>query len=77
MHIIIWLVMGGFLGWIARHLLARAREALKAFEGSVDAIIAHWDFPTSVLMPIPAGLGASHRLARVRGDLRTQVLESR
>jgi biotin carboxylase len=33
-------------------LLERAREQLGAFEGSVDALIAHWDFPTSVLVPI-------------------------
>jgi hypothetical protein len=39
-------------------LLARAREALDAFDGSVDALVAHWDFPTSVLVPI---------LARERG----------
>jgi biotin carboxylase len=38
-------------------LLERAREQLSAFEGSVDAIIAHWDFPTSVLVPI---LGAEY-----------------
>jgi biotin carboxylase len=30
-------------------LLDRARRELDATEGSVDAIIAHWDFPTSVL----------------------------
>ncbi|MBF6317323.1 hypothetical protein IU421_08385 [Nocardia cyriacigeorgica] len=35
-------------------LLRRAREELDAFDGSVDAIIAHWDFPTSVLVPILA-----------------------
>jgi biotin carboxylase len=39
-------------------LLAQARDALDAFDGSVDALIAHWDFPTSVLVPI---------LARERG----------
>ena len=33
-------------------LLKRARAELEAFDGSVDAIIAHWDFPTSVLAPI-------------------------
>ena len=33
-------------------LLAGIRKQLKAFDGSVDAIIAHWDFPTSVLVPI-------------------------
>ena len=38
-------------------LLERAREQLSAFEGSVDAIVAHWDFPTSVLVPI---LGAEY-----------------
>ena len=38
-------------------LLGRAREQLSAFAGSVDAIIAHWDFPTSVLVPI---LGAEY-----------------
>ncbi|WP_280485743.1 ATP-grasp domain-containing protein [Nocardia cyriacigeorgica] len=35
-------------------LLQRARDELDAFDGSVDAIIAHWDFPTSVLVPILA-----------------------
>ncbi|WP_459546778.1 ATP-binding protein [Nocardia sp. X0981] len=35
-------------------LLERARAELRAFDGPVDAIIAHWDFPTSVLVPILA-----------------------
>ena len=35
-------------------LLARARAQLEEFDGSVDAIVAHWDFPTSVLVPILA-----------------------
>jgi hypothetical protein len=39
-------------------LLDAARRELDAFEGSVDALIAHWDFPTSVLTPV---------LARERG----------
>ena len=38
-------------------LLERARDQLAAFDGTVDAIIAHWDFPTSVLVPI---LGAEY-----------------
>jgi hypothetical protein len=33
-------------------LLRLAREQLEAFDGTVDAIVAHWDFPTSVLVPI-------------------------
>jgi len=36
-------------------VLEKARQELrelKQFTGSVDAIIAHWDFPTSVLVPI-------------------------
>lgn len=33
-------------------LLARARAQLEAFDGSIDAIVAHWDFPTSVLVPL-------------------------
>ena len=36
-------------------VLIKARQQLnelKQFTGSVDAIIAHWDFPTSVLVPI-------------------------
>ncbi|WP_220347805.1 hypothetical protein [Alkalilimnicola ehrlichii] len=33
-------------------LLNQARRELQNFPGSVDAIIAHWDFPTSVLGPI-------------------------
>ena len=35
-------------------LLEGARGELDAFDGSVDAIIAHWDFPTSVLAPVLA-----------------------
>lgn len=33
-------------------LLERARHQLAAFDGSVDAIIGHWDFPTSCLVPV-------------------------
>lgn len=33
-------------------LLREMRDELSASGGSVDAIIAHWDFPTSVLVPI-------------------------
>ncbi|MDX1648619.1 MAG: ATP-grasp domain-containing protein [Myxococcota bacterium] len=40
-------------------LLDRAREVLAGFEGSVDAILAHWDFPVSVMAPI---LCAEHGL---------------
>ncbi|MCQ4118436.1 ATP-grasp domain-containing protein [Rhodococcus tibetensis] len=35
-------------------LLTTCRTELDAFPGTVDAIIAHWDFPTSVLAPILA-----------------------
>lgn len=35
-------------------LLDRARAELHAFDGSVDAVIAHWDFPTSVIVPVLA-----------------------
>ncbi|MFC7403465.1 acetyl-CoA carboxylase biotin carboxylase subunit family protein [Citricoccus sp. GCM10030269] len=35
-------------------LLTAARQELDAFDGSVDAIIAHWDFPVSVITPILA-----------------------
>lgn len=35
-------------------LLADARQELDAFDGTVDAIIAHWDFPVSVMVPILA-----------------------
>lgn len=35
-------------------LLDTARAELDRFEGTVDAIVAHWDFPTSVLAPILA-----------------------
>lgn len=38
-------------------LLEDCRRELGAFEGPVDGIIAHWDFPTSVLAPI---LAAEH-----------------
>jgi hypothetical protein len=33
-------------------LLTRARRQLLAFDGSIDAIISHWDFPTSCLVPV-------------------------
>lgn len=33
-------------------LLERARAVLDAFDGPVDAIIGHWDFPVSVMVPI-------------------------
>ncbi|MEV0246810.1 hypothetical protein AB0H76_09515 [Nocardia sp. NPDC050712] len=35
-------------------LLDRARSELRAHDGAVDAIIVHWDFPTSVIVPILA-----------------------
>ncbi|MFP5322766.1 MAG: acetyl-CoA carboxylase biotin carboxylase subunit family protein [Acidimicrobiia bacterium] len=38
-------------------LLEQGRRELDAFDGSVDAVVAHWDFPTSVLAPI---LAAEH-----------------
>ena len=34
------------------HLLSLAKEHLDAYPGTVDAIIAQWDFPTSVIVPI-------------------------
>ncbi|MCE8020306.1 ATP-grasp domain-containing protein [Halomonas sp. MCCC 1A11036] len=33
-------------------LLNEARRKLEAFDGSIDAIVAQWDFPTSVMVPI-------------------------
>lgn len=33
-------------------LLDRARRQLDEFDGSVDALIAHWDFPTIAIVPI-------------------------
>ncbi|MCC5884437.1 MAG: ATP-grasp domain-containing protein [Halomonas sp.] len=33
-------------------LLDEARRKLDEFEGSIDAIVAQWDFPTSVMVPI-------------------------
>lgn len=33
-------------------MLATVRDKLTAFPGTIDAIIAQWDFPTSVLVPI-------------------------
>lgn len=33
-------------------LLANATADLEAFDGSIDAIVSYWDFPTSVLAPI-------------------------
>jgi len=35
-----------------RHVVDKARAQLDAFGGSVDAIIAHWDFPTTLLAPM-------------------------
>ncbi|WP_372698164.1 acetyl-CoA carboxylase biotin carboxylase subunit family protein [Arthrobacter sp. JSM 101049] len=35
-------------------LLQAAREQLRSFDGTIDAIISHWDFPTSVIGPILA-----------------------
>lgn len=35
-----------------KDLLRRARRQLDDFEGSVDAIIVHWDFPLAVMAPI-------------------------
>lgn len=35
-------------------LLEAARQQLREFDGSVDAIVSHWDFPTSVIGPILA-----------------------
>ena len=34
------------------NLLNEARSKLQAFDGTIDAIIAQWDFPTSLLVPI-------------------------
>ncbi|XKH60055.1 ATP-grasp domain-containing protein [Halomonas sediminis] len=33
-------------------LVEEARQELDAFPGSIDAIIAQWDFPTSVMVPL-------------------------
>lgn len=46
-------------------LLERARAELAAFDGRIDAIIAHWDFPTSVLAPV---LSHQHGLPSPRLD---------
>lgn len=35
-----------------KDLLEKARQQLEHFPGSVDAIIAHWDVPTSVIAPV-------------------------
>lgn len=35
-------------------LWSRAGQELDAFDGSVDGIVSHWDFPTSVLGPVLA-----------------------
>jgi hypothetical protein len=47
-------------------IMAVARGELDAFPGSVDAVIGHWDFPTTSMLPI---------LRRERG-LRSPTLES-
>ncbi|HJL18553.1 MAG TPA: ATP-grasp domain-containing protein [Sandaracinaceae bacterium LLY-WYZ-13_1] len=49
-----------------KELLAKARAELDAFGGSVDGIIAQWDFPTTMLVPI---------LCRERG-LRSPTLDA-
>ncbi|SCZ53106.1 ATP-grasp domain-containing protein [Thiohalomonas denitrificans] len=36
-------------------MLQEAESRLKGFPGSVDAIIEHWDFPSSTLLPILSG----------------------
>lgn len=33
-------------------MLDKARAQLDAFDGSVDAIVSHWDFPSSVMAPL-------------------------
>ncbi|GAA3707387.1 ATP-grasp domain-containing protein [Zhihengliuella alba] len=35
-------------------LLAAARRELEDFDGTVDAVVAHWDFPVSVMAPLLA-----------------------
>ncbi len=40
-------------------LLHQGRQELDSFDGEIDAIICHWDFPSSVLGPI---LAADHNL---------------
>src|SRR5690554_3235306 len=40
-------------------LLDRARQQLRDFDGRPDAIVCHWDFPSSSLAPI---LAAEHGL---------------
>jgi biotin carboxylase len=35
-----------------RGLLEQARRELREFDGSVDAIITHWDFPASIIGPV-------------------------
>lgn len=38
--------------YVLNDLLDKARAELAKFDGPVHAIVAHWDFPTSVLAPI-------------------------
>ncbi|MEU5842253.1 ATP-grasp domain-containing protein [Rhodococcus sp. NPDC047139] len=45
--------------YVFDELLEACRRELNNFPGSIDGIIAHWDFPTSVLAPI---LAAEHGL---------------
>jgi len=33
-------------------LLEKARDVLRAFDGTIDAIVGYWDFPTILMMPI-------------------------
>lgn len=33
-------------------LLREAKEKLRSFDGSIDAIVGYWDFPTSTILPL-------------------------
>ncbi|HET8700965.1 MAG TPA: ATP-grasp domain-containing protein [Nitrococcus sp.] len=39
-------------GYSFKRLLEEARQQLECFPGSIDAVIAHWDFPTSIIAPV-------------------------
>lgn len=44
--------IAGALRFDMEGLLDKARAQLRAFSGSIDAIVGYWDFPTILMMPI-------------------------
>ncbi|MFT7824058.1 MAG: hypothetical protein ABXS92_04780 [Sulfurimonas sp.] len=40
-------------------MLNKAEEELRNFQGTIDAIVSHWDFPADTMQPSSAGSSAS------------------